>query len=448
MALHVSDLTPVTTQPVHTRYRRIVTPLPAPQSIAEIERLRQFEPQSMAGMPPILWDGAENFLVRDPYGNQWIDLSSGIVVANVGHANPDVMAAIGRQLDAKRIFSYAFSTQVRRELLERLVKIAPEGLDKAILFSSGTEANECALSLMRKHGLRIAPDKLGILSFESSYHGRTLSAKLAGGPPGIVDGFRRESLFHWQLPLPGGPDSRGFDEDLAARGIRPESVAGIILESIPGWTTTLHPARYIHRLVEWAAQNNVLVAVDEVQSGIGRTGRMFAFEHYGIVPDLIACGKGLSSSLPLSAVIGRQHVLDLSAPGEMSSTFGGNPLSAAAGLACLTVLERDGLVERSAALGQELGRALGEIAARHARYVRMHNGRGLFYSVHLQDPASGEPLYEIVDRIIMTCLRRGVLMFLTGKGFFKIVPPLTIERDALWEAIEVIGGAMDEVLEA
>ncbi|MBM3740501.1 MAG: aminotransferase class III-fold pyridoxal phosphate-dependent enzyme, partial [Acidobacteria bacterium] len=232
MALHVSDLTPVTTQPVHTRYRRIVTPLPAPQSIAEIERLRQFEPQSMAGMPPILWDGAENFLVRDPYGNQWIDLSSGIVVANVGHANPDVMAAIGRQLDAKRIFSYAFSTQVRRELLERLVKIAPEGLDKAILFSSGTEANECALSLMRKHGLRIAPDKLGILSFESSYHGRTLSAKLAGGPPGIVDGFRRESLFHWQLPLPGGPDSRGFDEDLAARGIRPESVAGIILESI------------------------------------------------------------------------------------------------------------------------------------------------------------------------------------------------------------------------
>jgi len=200
MALHITHLTPVPAQPVHTRYRRIVTPLPAPQSIAEIERLRRFEPQSMAGMPPILWDGAENFLVRDPCGNQWIDLSSGIVVANVGHANPDVMAAIGRQLDSKRIFSYAFSTQIRRELLERLVKIAPEGLDKAILFSSGTEANECALSLMRKHGLQIAPDKLGILSFESSYHGRTLAAKLAGGPPGIVDGFQRESLFHWQLP--------------------------------------------------------------------------------------------------------------------------------------------------------------------------------------------------------------------------------------------------------
>lgn len=150
MALAISGLAPVPAELVETRYRRIVT--------------------------PILWDSAEGFLVRDPYGNQWIDLSNGIVVANVGHAHPDLVAAIRRQLDAKLLFSYAFSTKIRRELLERLVAIAPAGLDKAILFSSGTEANECALSLMRKHGLRISPGKTGILSIESSYHGRTLSA--------------------------------------------------------------------------------------------------------------------------------------------------------------------------------------------------------------------------------------------------------------------------------
>ncbi|MFN0169476.1 MAG: aspartate aminotransferase family protein [Bryobacteraceae bacterium] len=448
MALHVSDLTPVVTQPVNTRYRRIVTPIPAPQSIEEIERLRQVEPQSMAGMPPVLWDSAEGFLVRDPFGNQWIDLSSGIVVANVGHAHPDLVAAIRHQLDAKLIFSYAFSTKVRRELLERLVKIAPAGMNKAILFSSGTEANECALSLMRKHGLRIARGKLGILSIESSYHGRTLAAKLAGGPPGVVDGISRESVHHRQLPLPGGPDSRGFDEDLAARGIASESVAGIILEAIPGWTTTLYPDHYVRRLMQWAAENHVLVTIDEVQSGIGRTGRMFAFEHYGIVPDLITCGKGLSSSLPLSAVIARQGIMDLSSPGEMSSTFGGNPVCAAAALACLTILERDRLVERSAALGAELGAALDRLAARHRPHVRMHNGRGLFYSMHLKDPVTEEPFVEIADRIVMTCFRRGVLMFLTGRGFFKIVPPLTIDRDALFEAVDVIGVAMDELLGA
>ena len=446
MPLPVTDLTPVLTEPVNTRYRRIVTPIPAPESIAEIERLRLVEPQSMAGMPPVLWDSAEGFLVRDPYGNQWIDLSSGIVTANTGHAHPYLVAAIRQQLDAKLLFSYAFSTKIRRELLERLVAIAPAGMDKAILFSSGTEANECALSLMRKHGLRIAPGKRGILSVESSYHGRTLSAKLAGGSPGVVDGIHRESVHHWQLPLPGGPDSHGFEEDLAARSITPGSIAGVILEAIPGWTTTLYPSHYMRQLMQWAERNEVLVTIDEVQSGMGRTGRMFAFEHYGIKPDLITCGKGLSSSLPISAVIARQEILDLSSPGEMSSTFGGNPVCAAAALACLTILERERLVERSAELGLELGEALGRLAARHPSHIGMHNGRGLFYSIHLQNPATREPWSEIADEIVMACLRRGVLMFLTGRGFFKIVPPLSIERDALMEAVDVIGGAMAEVL--
>lgn len=446
MSLLVSNLTPVPAPPVNTRYRRIVTAIPAPQSIEEILRLRHFEPQSMAGMPPILWDSAEGFLVRDPYGNQWIDLSSGIVVANVGHAHPDVLAAIRRQLDAKLIFSYAFSTRARRQLLERLAGIAPKGMNQAILFSAGTEANECALSLMRKHGLSIAPDKLGILSIESNYHGRTLSAKLAGGPPGLVEGISRDRVYQWQLPLPGGPDSRGFDEDLAARKIRPEAIAGIILECMPGWTTTLYPSGYMTRLMDWAARNRVLVTADEIQSGIGRTGRMFAFEHYGIVPDLITCGKGLSSSLPLSAVMAREEIMNLAAPGEMSSTFGGNPVCAAAALACLDIVERQNLVERSLRLGNELGVALDRLVERHRSYVKTHNGRGLFYSVHLQDPVSGAPLCEIADEIVMSCVRRGVLMFLTGRGFFKIVPPLTIDKDALHEAVGVIGDAMDEHL--
>ena len=198
--------------------------------------------------------------------------------------------------------------------------------------------------------------------------------------------------------------------------------------------------------MQWAASHNILLTVDEVQSGMGRTGRMFAFEHYGIVPDLITCGKGLSSSLPLSAVIAREEIMNLSAPGEMSSTFGGNPVCAAAGLACLDILEKEKLVERSAALGGELGEALTKLAARHRPYVRMHNGRGLFYSVHLHDPATGAPLGQLGDEIVMSCVRRGVLMFLTGRGFFKIVPPLIIDRDALFEAVGVIGEVMDELL--
>ncbi len=280
MTMNVSDLTPVATQIVETRYRHIRTPIPVPESIDLIKRLRSVEPRSMAGMLPIIWNKAEGFLIQDPYGNQWIDMSSGIVVANVGHAHPRVVAAIHKQLDSNLLFSYSYPTSIRCQLLERLVKLAPPDLKKAIVFSSGTEATECAISLMRKQGLQISPSKLGILSFEWTYHGRTLAAKLAGGAPGLVDGLNRDSVFHTQLPLPGGPESRGFLADLAARGVKPETTAGIIFESIPGLTTTLYPQEYMNDLMDWATRNKVLVATDEVQAGIGRTGKMFAFEHY------------------------------------------------------------------------------------------------------------------------------------------------------------------------
>ncbi|MBM3801092.1 MAG: aminotransferase class III-fold pyridoxal phosphate-dependent enzyme [Acidimicrobiia bacterium] len=448
MAMHATDLTPVETQPVNTRFRRIVTAIPVPESLDEIRRLRSVEPLSMAGMPPIVWDRAEGFQVSDSYGNQWIDLSSGIVVANTGHAHPAILEAVRKQLDSRMIFSYAYTTRIRRQLLERLARLAPEGLGKAILFSAGTEATECAMSLMRKHGLNLAPGKLGILSIESSYHGRTLAARLAGGAPGPVDGMARERVLHWQLPLPGGPDSKGFEQDVADRGIDPAKIAGIIFESIPGWTTTLYPAAYMNELMRWAGRHQVLVTADEIQAGMGRTGRMFAFEHYGITPDLITCGKGLSSSLPLSAVIGRPAVMDLASPGEMSSTFGGNPVCVAAALASLDVIEGERLVERSASLGRELDGALGVLAERHRRHVRMRNGAGLFYSVHLQNPDTGEAVGELCDEIVMSCVRRGVLMFLTGRGFFKIVPPLTIDREALFEAVDVIGTVLAQVLES
>src|ERR1019366_4652969 len=156
--MDISDLTPMPTEIIKTRYRHIVTPIPAPESVASIRRLRAVEPLSMAGMPPILWDQAEGFLVRDAYGNQWIDLTSGIVVANTGHGCPEVLDAIRHQLDSRLVFSYAFATNIRTQLLERLVEIAPDGLEKAILFSSGTEATECAMALMRKHGLKISPE--------------------------------------------------------------------------------------------------------------------------------------------------------------------------------------------------------------------------------------------------------------------------------------------------
>ena len=446
MPIQVSSLTPVPTEPVETRYRRIRTPIPVPESIQLIERLRKVEPRSMFGMPPVVWHEAEGFLIRDPYGNQWIDLTSGIVMANSGHCHPRVMEAIRDQLDSRLIFSYAFPTEVREQAVERIAAIAPPGLDKAILFSSGTEATECCLSLMRKHGLTILPNKVGILSIEGSYHGRTLSARFAGGSPGPIDGLDRASVHQIQLPMPGGAESQGFEADLKRRGVDPETTAGIILESIPGFSATPYPQEYIDELRHWAQEQRVLVAVDEVQTGIGRTGRWFAFEYYGITPDLIACGKGLSSTLSASAVIGRKDVMDLAEPGEMSSTFGGNPVSAAAVLANLDVMHDEKLVERSAALGRQLGDVLHKKAEEYGHYVGRLDGRGLYYSLHLKDPETAEPLADQCDEMAMECVRRGVMLFVTGRGFLKFTPPLNIEQDALVEAVDVVGSVIDEML--
>jgi 4-aminobutyrate aminotransferase-like enzyme len=198
--------------------------------------------------------------------------------------------------------------------------------------------------------------------------------------------------------------------------------------------------------MDWAVRNEVLVTADEVQTGMGRTGKLFAFEHYGITPDLIACGKGLSSSLPVSAVIGREPVMELLSPGEMSSTFGGSPVCVAAALANLDVIEEERLVERSATLGMELSKALEVIAERHRAHVRSLQGCGLFYSLHLKNPTTGEALHEQTDAIALACVRRGVMLFVTGRGFIKVVPPLTIDREALLEAVETMGAVMDETL--
>jgi len=448
MSIQVSMLEPVTTNAVETQYRKICTSIPVPDSIEVLQQLRKVEPRSMQGMPPVLWDQAQGFQVRDRYGNQWIDLTSGIVVANAGHAHPRIVKAIRDQLDSKLLFTYAFPTEKRRHVLERLAALAPGGPNKAILFSSGTEATECCISLMRKHGLTFSPGKVGILSIEGSYHGRTLSAKFAGGSPGLVDGLDRSTVFQRQLPLPGGSDSHGFTADLIERNIDPDTISGFILESIPGWSTTLYPQDYMDDVMRWAQKHHVLVATDEVQCGMGRTGRMFAFEHYGIAPDLIACGKGLSSSVPASAVIGHADIMDLATPGEMSSTFGGNPISVAAISANLDVIRDEGLVERSARVGRCLGDALRRIADRHQPYIDRLEGRGLFFSLHLKDPATGKLMVETCDQIAVEAVRRGVLMFVTGRGMIKFAPPLVIEEEALLEAIDVVGQSIDCALGA
>ena len=459
MALRVTSLEPTPTASVHTRWRRIVTPIPAPASIPVIERLRVAEPQSMAGLPPILWDQAEGFLVRDRFGNQWIDLTSGIVLANAGHSHPRILEAIRSATEQRLLSTYAFPSEPRLKLLEKLIALSPIPNSKAILYSSGTEATECALMLMRRHGQRIHPLKVGIVSLAGHYHGRTLAAHLASGMPQPTDWIERGHVQHFQIPAPqgltcpwqnshsgpcGAECFRSGINALAARGVGPDRIAGLILEPVPGTTTMPLPRDFAAAAADWAKQHDVLLAFDEIQCGCGRTGRFFGGEHLGVTSDLIVLGKGLSSSLPVSAVIGRSDVLDLPLPGEMSSTHGGNPVCAAAALANLQVLEDERLIDAGARTGAAVMDRLRSLQREFPQSIRAVQGVGLFVSVHLRRPGTDEPDVELADEVAQAAVRRGVLMFTTGRGYLKFTPPLSIDPEAALEAADVIRECLTE----
>lgn len=443
-----SSLKPVVA-PLVSRWRKIVTPIPAPQSLPLLADLQRHEARSMQGMPPVLWHEAEGFLVRDPYGNQWIDLTSGIVVANVGHSHPKIVEAITRQAQGKMLFSYSFFNDPRRKLVAELAGLSPIPDSKCILYSSGTEATECALTLMWRQGRLKSPDKTGIIGFTQGYHGRTLGASLAGGAPGANEWLSRSKLGIHLFPYPYGDSAKSFEACVAeftAAGGSPDKIAGIIVEPMQGWTASLMPRDFVQAMFAWAKAHDILIAFDEVQVGCGRTGKFFACQHLGVAPDLICLGKGLASSLPISAVLGRRSILDLAEPGEMSSTQSGNPVCAAAALACLQVLREERLVEHAEHMGQVLKDALENLRMQFPTRVQSITGAGLIFAVHLKRPADGRPDVELADATANAAVRRGVLMFVTRRGYLKIVPPLCIEAEALIEAVSVIREAMAEII--
>ena len=265
MTIAIGNSNPHATSKVESRWRRIITPIPVPESLPLLHRLRTGEPLSMAGMPPIVWREAEGFLVRDPYGNQWIDLTSGIVLANAGHSHPKIIAAICNAIEERLLAAYAFPHESRLQLVEALVRLSPIPNSKAMLFSAGTEATECMISLMQKRGRKLRPDKVGILSFRRNYHGRTLGAKLASDIE--LDGIERNPAHNVQVALPEyGPPREGVDQnlfdevlrDLNLQGVDADRLAGAILEPAPGCITEPLPQPFAAALADWARRHEIV----------------------------------------------------------------------------------------------------------------------------------------------------------------------------------------------
>ena len=456
MSNYIFNTVPLDVPKILTKNRTICTQLPNLTSLQTIEQIGRYESRSMQGQLPIMWESATDFSIFDGNGNKWIDFTSTIFVANVGHSNPRIIENIGRHLDNSLISTYAYANETRALYLKKLIDFIGKPFEKAFLLSSGTEAVEALIKLIRMNGLKISKKKKIIITVKGNWHGRTLGAQALSSNKYQKEwiGFSELGILHIDFPFPwivSTEDSGVFFENqikklIEDNEIQSNEIAGIILETFQGWGALFYPIPFVEKIREFCNDNSSLLAFDEMQAGFGRTGKKFGFEHYGIYPDLIACGKGMGGGLPLSGVIGTKEILDLPDVGNMSSTHSANPICCAAGIAVIDEIISRNLVEECARKGEILSLGLNEIKKKYHNIIGYAFSKGLIGSIIFLESGKINGA-EIASRVSEKSFYKGLLVVHTGRESIKIGPPLTISEDALNEGIQVLDESIGEILQ-
>jgi 4-aminobutyrate aminotransferase-like enzyme len=451
---YVITRTPKNVTKVQTDHRSIQTPIPAPGTEAILESLDKYESRSMHGQLPLVWKSAKNFSVFDMLGNKWIDFTSTIFVANVGHSNDRVLKALADALKTPLISCYAYANEVRSSYLKMLIEFCGKPFEKAFLLSAGTEATEAALKLMRMYGQKHKKRKGGIIAVSGNWHGRTLGSQMMSSNLIQKDwiGYQDKDMHHIAFPYPWDiteEESVIFLElelkKLSSAGVELSTdIAGIILESFQGWGAVFYPKAFVKGVENFCRKNNILLCFDEMQSGFARTGKKFGYEHYDVNPDLICCGKGMGGGVALSGVIGRADIMDLPDVGNMSSTHSANPLACAAGIAVLEEIADRKLVSESERKGKILFDLLNSIQRKYPERVFAISGQGMIAAILFKSPKTDEPDSYFASVVSELCMQKGLLVVHTGRESIKIGPPLTITDQALIEGLSVLEESIQE----
>lgn len=446
MATKEFPLEPQQVELVETRYRKIATPIPVPESIPQLRKLRELEPKSMGGQPPVIWHTGSGATISDRWGNRWIDFSSGVLVTSVGHNHPEVIKAIRGMADQGMYHAYCFATEIRLQLIEELSTWLPAPLKRVFLLTTGSEATECCIKLARTYGLKVGgAAKRIMITFENGFHGRTMGAQLAGGAAALKSWLGENADFV-QVPFPDGFRQKDisfdvFTRSLATKGVDPANVCGVMSETYQGCNATLMPAAYAQSLRKWCDQYKAVMIFDEVQAGFGRTGAPFGFSHLGVVPDLAACGKGIAGGMPLSAVLGTDELMSIYGPGEMTSTHSANTVCCAAALANLRVIRHDKLIDNAKRLAPILAEGIQRIAAAAKGKIGHYDAVGLVGCVQFTQPGTTTPAPEHAWQMVNRAVQQGVMLFApvgVGGCAIKVNPPLLIEEPALREGLDVL----------
>lgn len=413
-----------------------------------LEKMYSLESRSMHGQMPVIWDRAEDFQVYDAWGNVWIDFTSTIFVANAGHGNRRITNALGKLLEKPLLHTYTYANKERIDYLDYLITSTPAQFEKAFLLSAGTEATEAALKLMRLNGQKTGKRRGGVICFNGAFHGRTMGAQMMTGsqPAREWIGYEDPNIHHLPFPYPweeGVSNPKEFFHNTLnklcdEKDLDPgRDLCGIMLETFQGWGAIFYPREFVQEVVSYARQHGMLVTFDEMQAGFGRTGTLFGYMHYDVEPDLLCCGKGASSGLPLAVVLGSKQVMDLPDIGSMSSTHSANPLCCVAGHENLKAMLEDGLIENSKNLGVVFHNALNTIKDNYPDHLKYVFGRGLLSALVFVD-RDNKPLSALCDSICEKAMQRGLLVVHTGRESIKLAPPLSITKDALLEGVSVL----------
>jgi 4-aminobutyrate aminotransferase / (S)-3-amino-2-methylpropionate transaminase / 5-aminovalerate transaminase len=447
---------------------QIRTEIPGPKSRALLARRAAAVPRGVPAVTPIAVVHAEGAVVTDADGNRLIDFGGGIGVVNTGHRHPGVVEAVRAQLDRFAHVCFPVSTyEPYVELAERLNRITPGTHDKrTFMVNSGAEAVENAVKVARAFTGRQA-----VVCFEHGFHGRTnLAMALTSKVMPYKKGFGPFAPEVYRIPYPycyrcenaerrnraegKVPEATAegccmanpaFFERLFAATVDPESVAAILMELELGEGGFVPaPVEYVRALAAFARKHGILFVADEIQTGFGRTGAMFACEHYGLVPDIITTAKSLAGGLPLAAVTGRADVMEAAHPGGLGGTYGGNPLACAAALAVLDAMERERIPERARRAGERIA---GRFRGWAESYPCIGDVRGLGAMVGMElvgDSVSRTPDKVLTSRLLAAALERGLILLSCGTygNVVRVLAPLTIEDVVLDEGLEAMGEAL------
>ena len=409
-------------------------------------------PRGVANSLPVYADRATNAELWDVEGQRYIDFASGIAVLNTGHRHPTVVKAVAAQLERLMHACFQITPYANYiELCEQLNKLAPgPTAKKSMLFSTGAEAIENALKIARYHTKRS-----GVIAFSGSFHGRTLAAMtLTGKVQPYKAGFgpMMPSVFHAPFPLAyhgvSVADSLDAIDQLFKAAIDPAQVAAIIVEPVQGeGGFYVAPPEFLRALRALCDRHGIVLIIDEIQSGFGRTGKMFAIEYAGVEPDLMTVAKSIAGGVPLSALIGKAEIMDAPPPGGLGGTYAGSPLGCAAALAVLEVMKSEKLLERSLRLGEALQARLRTLQKRFG-VIGEIRGLGSMVAMELvKNGKADQPDAELTRALVQAAARHGLVILSCGiyGNVIRFLAPLTIPEPLLAEGLDKLEAALAEV---